>query len=306
MQKLCVADNSCRVVTHLSRRIDPKPLPLCQNVSVALRNAILRCISRSVSHRGLDGWGHLREGISVQISFEKEHMAKQAAVKDKKTVTYGRPRLLTHDEIIDGALEIGLEGLTMKKLATHLNVGTATLYQYWDNRQSMLRAAAVRALRDVDMPTDTGQHWSHYALGYAVGIARSLSKTPSFILSYHFREYGLEAQFTLAENFLSAMEKRGIGAKAGMELFNVVSMAVYAGAIETVRQQEFDTIGADMQETARDQMSQMEVERFPLLRQVLDDFSLPPEKKIETMLRPAFEKIARERGEPLESILDAA
>ena len=76
-------------------------------------------------------------------------MKNTAANSGGKSATYGRPRLLTHDEILEGAVELGLEGLTMKRLASHLNVGTATLYQYFDSRKTLMRAAAVYSLSDV-------------------------------------------------------------------------------------------------------------------------------------------------------------
>ena len=68
--------------------------------------------------------------------------------KEIKETTYGRPRLLSHEEILESAVDLGLEGLTMKRLASHLNVGTATLYQYFDSRKSLMRAAAVYSLSD--------------------------------------------------------------------------------------------------------------------------------------------------------------
>ena len=51
----------------------------------------------------------------------------------EKKETRGRKRLLKRDDILNGALSIGLDSLTMKNLAEHLNVGTATLYQYFEN-----------------------------------------------------------------------------------------------------------------------------------------------------------------------------
>jgi hypothetical protein len=44
--------------------------------------------------------------------------------KEIKETTYGRPRLLSHEGILESAVELGLEGLTMKRLSNHLNVGT--------------------------------------------------------------------------------------------------------------------------------------------------------------------------------------
>ena len=49
-------------------------------------------------------------------------MTAKDAKHETKATTYGRPRLLTHEEILDAAVEMGLETLTMKRLATSLGV----------------------------------------------------------------------------------------------------------------------------------------------------------------------------------------
>ena len=104
----------------------------------------------------------------------------------EKTTPYGRPRVLTHEEILRGALDLGLDGLTMKKLATHLGVGTATLYQYFESRKTLMRAAAVFALSDIPFPEDEGQHWSDLAREYVACLRELLSENPSFILSNQY------------------------------------------------------------------------------------------------------------------------
>jgi len=38
-----------------------------------------------------------------------------------KSASYGRPRLLTHEVILDGAVKLGLENVTMKKLSNHFH-----------------------------------------------------------------------------------------------------------------------------------------------------------------------------------------
>ena len=56
----------------------------------------------------------------------------------------GRPRRLTLDQLLDTALDMGLAELSMKDLASRLEVGIATLYRYVDNREALIRLAAGR------------------------------------------------------------------------------------------------------------------------------------------------------------------
>lgn len=224
-------------------------------------------------------------------------MSSKNAISGDKAPAYGRPRLLTHDEILDAAVELGLEKLTMKKLAVHLNVGTATLYQYFDSRKTLMRAAAVHALSDVPLPEDTGQHWSVLARDYVISIQTLLAENPSFIHSNQHTDFGFEVHFKLVEGFLGAVAERGFDAKAGMELFNVVGMTAFAGAIEIVRQREFEFQDETMGVVARRQFDRLDATDFPLMKAAMTEFIQTPQQKVDSMLTLAFASIARSRGE---------
>lgn len=224
-------------------------------------------------------------------------MKPSTAKKQTKQTTYGRPRLLSHDEILEGAVELGLEGLTMKRLATHLNVGTATLYQYFDSRKALMRAAAVYSLSDVPLPEDRGQHWSRLARDYVYTIQSLLAENPSFIHSYQHTDYGFEVQFQLIEKFLQSMSARGFSPEKGMELFNVIGMAAFAGAIEITRQREFEFQDETMDVVAKRQFERLDAGAFPMMAQALPTFTQTPEEKIELLLSATFKTLARERNE---------
>lgn len=224
-------------------------------------------------------------------------MKNNVAKSDSKQTAYGRPRLLTHEEILEGAVELGLEGLTMKRLATHLNVGTATLYQYFDSRKALMRAAAVYSLSDVPLPEDTGQHWSRLARDYVDSIQSLLAENPSFIHSYQHTDYGFEVQFQLIEKFLQSMASRGFAPEKGMELFNVIGMAAFAGAIEITRQREFEFQDETMDVVAKRQFERLDAAAFPMMSQAISTFTQTPEEKIELLLSATFKTMARERDE---------
>jgi len=217
-------------------------------------------------------------------------------IQDKQAV-YGRPRLLTHDEILGVAVQLGLEGLTMKRLATELNVGTATLYQYFDSRKTLMRAAAVHSLSDVALPDDTGQHWSKLAREYVESFQTLLAENPSFINSYQNTDYGFEVRFQLIETFLQSMKPRGFSPEKAMELFNLIGMAAFAGAIEITRQREFEFQDETMEVAAQRQFGRLDANDYPLMAQALAVFTQSPQQKVETLLLASFKTIARERGE---------
>lgn len=214
-----------------------------------------------------------------------------------KTASYGRPRLLTHEEILDAAVELGLETLTMKKLSGSLGVGTATLYQYFDSRKTLMRAAAVHSLSEVSLPEDKGQHWSIFCKGYVTGLMELLADNPTYINSMSPTDFGFEVHFKLIEPFLTSMKNRGIDPKASMRLFNQIGLISYGGAVESLRQREFEFQDETMGEVARRQFARLEAADFPLMAEVMDEFTQTPEEKIDGLIRFAFRAFAGEIGE---------
>lgn len=214
----------------------------------------------------------------------------------EKQATYGRPRLLTHEEILDAAVALGLEKLTMKKLATHLNVGTATLYQYFDSRKLLMRAAAVHSLSDVPFPKDMGQSWSDLSREYVESLRTLLAENPSFIYSHQHSDYGFEVHFRLIEPFLMSMKTRGFTPREGMRIFNIIGMAAFAGAIETVRQREFEFKDETMAKVAKRQFRRLPPSEFPLLKEAFDTYTQSPEEKVDLLLSAAFQSIENDRA----------
>ena len=112
----------------------------------------------------------------------------------EKKETRGRKRLLKRDDILDGALFIGLDNLTMKNLAEHLKVGTATLYQYFENRETLLMEAAEYSIKLLPFPDYKGQGWQQMALEYTKNVQKILKQHPSFIHSHPVTDYGYKIQ----------------------------------------------------------------------------------------------------------------
>ena len=219
-------------------------------------------------------------------------------VKDEDSRTArGRPRVLSREEILDGAVELGLEGITMRKLSDHLKVGTGTLYHYFKTREALLRAAAVHALTDMDLPEDNGQHWSRLARDYVYSIQTALTDHPSFILNYQPTEYGFEVHFQLAERFLASMTARKFSTEDGMKVFHVVGLAAFGGAIEEIRRRELKKSGATIKATAKKELNRLNKADYPNLSEAFNVFTFSPKEKTDLLLRSAFKPFADARGE---------
>ena len=160
-----------------------------------------------------------------------------------------------------------------------------------------MRAAAVHSLSDVPLPEDTGQHWSKLAREYVDAIQTLFAENPSYINSFQETDYGFEVRFKLVEKFLRSMAARGFTPQKGMELFNIVGMAAFAGAVEITRQREFEFQDETMEVVARRQFARLDSADFPLMAQAMPIFTQTPEQKIDSLLKATFQTLARQWGE---------
>ncbi len=211
----------------------------------------------------------------------------------------GRPRLLTREAILDAALELGLEALTMKRLAAKLGTGAATLYQYFDNRDALLRAAALHAFQDMHLPCDTDQHWTEFARDHARIMQAVLVENPSAISHYVQADYGFEVQIEMVEHFLATMQRRSFSAEEGMVLLRGVTMASMSGAMEIIRERAFLARGTKPTDVLDRQLAAAPEADFPLTRSVRAQLAAPADTLLDQFLEPVLQAWLLRRGEQM-------
>jgi len=160
-----------------------------------------------------------------------------------------------------------------------------------------MRAAAVHSLADVSLPKDIGQHWSLLARDYVMSLMKILSDNPSYVSAMSPTDYGFEVHFKLVEPFLSAFKARGVVPKQAMKLFNQLGLIAYGGAIESIRQGEFEYHDETMDEVARRQFARLDPKEFPNMAEVLDEFTRAPEQKAKALIASACRSFARDIGQ---------
>jgi AcrR family transcriptional regulator len=100
----------------------------------------------------------------------------------------GRPRvpLLSRDRIRDAALEMidrdGLDGLSMRKLATALGVQAASLYRHYATKDDVLDDVASRVVSGVETTAfDEGADWPVGLAGWARSYRSALAAHPNLV-----------------------------------------------------------------------------------------------------------------------------
>ena len=173
--------------------------------------------------------------------------------------------------------EVGLDGLTMRRLATELNIQGASLYWHFTSKQELLNCMSEVMLADAfaDLrPPEADQDWASWMAGYARLLRR-------MTLSHR------DGARTLAEAdlstglFVSGMDlaahvllEAGFDAQQAIAYVTTILAYVLGGAFEV----QADPSQRSLLESGGSAPRQplvVDPERFPILARILDeaDFS---------------------------------
>lgn len=142
----------------------------------------------------------------------------------------GRPRILSLDQVLDAACELGLDGLDMSSLAQKLNVGIATLYNYVDDREHLLRLVGIR-LSTLHVIEDRGQDWEDALREYAEAIYHSYRLWPQLLTHQANGIVGDPTASQATNVILELLIDRGLKPKEALELWMQATQVVAGAAL---------------------------------------------------------------------------
>lgn len=160
----------------------------------------------------------------------------------------GRPRRLTLDQILNAALELGLDDLTMTQLAQRLGVSVTVLYGYVRNREDLVKAALARATLEHEFPDDSGQHWSDYMAGHAGALHDMLTLNSQLISAFMQGGLGPHSQVERAEAWLAALGRRGFPPAQAADLHRAVGQLVIGCAVARLHAHALEASGRSYRE----------------------------------------------------------
>lgn len=144
---------------------------------------------------------------------------------------------LNRESVINAALEllneVGIDGLTTRKLAQKLGIEQPTLYWHVKNKRALLDALAVEMLarhHDYPLPAE-GEAWQSFLRNNAVSFRRAL-------LNYrdgarvHLGTRPDEKQYETVEIQLSFMTKNGFSLRSGLYAISAVSHFTLGAVLE--------------------------------------------------------------------------
>lgn len=147
-----------------------------------------------------------------------------------KSRARGRPRRLELDKIIDAALHIGLNKLTMTSVAEHLGVGKAVLYGYVANREELLRIASSRAASRYIFPQDDHGHWAIWTLRYCQALFDVLSQDGEMLEFWLNGRQSMAVEIDSTEMWLRILTRAGFKPLVALNVRRGASQLVIGAA----------------------------------------------------------------------------
>lgn len=173
-------------------------------------------------------------------------------------------------EIIDAE---GVDAVSMRRIATELGTGPASLYAYVTGKDELLAAAYELVMQELEVP-DPDQAWQDVVRQWAVGTYELLGRHRDLAkLSFADIPTGPQA-LNVVEVLLSAMIGQGVGPHDAAWLIDRLALYLGADAFEGyLLQQRFDAAdvsaakkaGREWLEQVREFFESLPKDRYPTL-----------------------------------------
>ena len=209
----------------------------------------------------------------------------------------GRPRRISLVQVIDAALEIGLQTVTLTAVAERLGVRPATLYTYVDSREALVRLAAERKLQRRRLD-DHGQPWSEVVRAHAEGSHQMFSDEPQLLVHFINGGFGPGDEMDYLERFLALLVARGFTPVQALRVYRLSSQIALGAASERAHADGAARSGSAHAELARTQFRERPGD-YPHLSACAELYlSEQRHFGFQETLEQFLAGVAAERGEP--------
>lgn len=155
----------------------------------------------------------------------------------------GRPPRIDRAAIADAVLELGLDDVTMRRVADHLGVSVPGLYHYVKGRDDLLRLAAEQALSRVRLPEDEGQHWATWLREWARYTRDVLAAQPELVNQFISGGLDDDRLIEVIGRTLDVLHRDGFEPDAALDAWEAVSTLALGAAIDEIRERSAEADG---------------------------------------------------------------
>ena len=189
------------------------------------------------------------------------------------TVRQGRPQLVDRDRIVAGAMELGLDDLSMHQLARHLGVSPATLYRYVASKEALLEACVDVFCERIRLP-DRALPWKTYLEHLGVAFLAAIEASPG-AHSYGTRMGpNTPAAYAILDRSFAVLRSAGLSHQLA---FNAYSLVVDHAFTTAAKRARLAALQANPAATDRSllAMHEADLSAFPALAATLEAVTPP-------------------------------
>jgi AcrR family transcriptional regulator len=202
----------------------------------------------------------------------------------------GRPPRISRQMIAEAANEIGLDGLTLRAVADHLDVTIAALYHHVSGKDDLMRVAAEYSAATVPIPQDTGQHWAVWLHEWAAYNHDIFLAQPALLAQYLEGAIPME---TIAAN---------VDRILGVLVREVVSACALGSALVATRERAAIESGRSLREVHEAVVARHPDHDLPYLEALLAELPRAGRRSFQDRVGTALRGIASERGVDWQSV----
>ncbi|MEO9166405.1 MAG: helix-turn-helix domain-containing protein [Aquihabitans sp.] len=201
-------------------------------------------------------------------------------------VKVGRPARINREMIACAAHEIGLDGLTLRAVADHLDVSIAALYHYVSGKEDLMRAAAEYSAATVELPSDSGQHWAVWLMEWAHYNYDVFSTSPGLLAEFLDGAIGAATVAPTLDSILGGLVRQGFDVQDANVTYELIAASTLGTVISEARAQQLSAI--------RD----LPLEDLPHVRKLMRETQRRARPPFEDRVAIVIRGIAAARNEP--------
>jgi AcrR family transcriptional regulator len=144
--------------------------------------------------------------------------------------------LLSRSVIVDAALELvaqnGLDAVTLRKVADHLDTGPSSLYVYVENRDELLERMLDRALSEVAEVPIKHKRWRRRLVELFTEVLEVLDRYPGIAQAASASPLSSPAAAAVGDNALGLLREGGLGQQSAVWTRDTLVLFTVATAIQ--------------------------------------------------------------------------
>jgi AcrR family transcriptional regulator len=209
--------------------------------------------------------------------------------------------------IAEAAHELGLDGLTLKAVAAHLDVSISALYHHVSSKDDLMRLAAEYTAARVPLPADRGQHWALWLSEWARYNRDAFLAEPGLLGQYLEGAISAEVIAGNVDTILGVLVRQGFTVQEANDAYELITSCALGTAISMIREREAASAGRPIGEAYRAVLDQSDPDDLPYLRRLYEAITEHGRQPFPSRVATVIYGIAIRQGldwEPIRELLE--